>query len=74
MTAPSTDRDSHPLRRFRAERNMSQEALARELGVSVLTVYRWEKGTMPRRKDWRRIREATGIDPSQFVEAIVGGP
>lgn len=63
------NRDNHPLRQFRKARGLSQEALARELGVSVLTVYRWERGSMPRRKDWRRIREATGINPEQFVGA-----
>ena len=63
------DRDKHPLRQFRKTKGLSQEDLARELGVSVLTVYRWEKGTMPRRKDWRRISEATGISPEQFAGA-----
>lgn len=63
------DRDNHPLRQFRKAKGLSQEALARELRVSVQTVYRWERGTMPHRKDWRRIREATGINPEQFVGA-----
>jgi len=62
-------RENHPLRQFRKSRGLSQEALARELGVSVLTVYRWEKGTMPRQKDWHRIREATGVNPEQFAGA-----
>ena len=63
------DRDNHPLRLFRLREGLSQEALARRLNVATITVYRWEKGTLPRRKDWRRIREATGINPEQFVEA-----
>ncbi|MCH5165503.1 MAG: helix-turn-helix transcriptional regulator [Clostridiales bacterium] len=29
---------------IRAKKNMSQEALARELGVSFATINRWEKG------------------------------
>ena len=63
------ERDTHPLRQFRKSKGLSQEALARQLNVSTITVYRWERGTMPRRKDWRRIREATGINPEQFVGA-----
>lgn len=30
--------------RIRAELNLSQEALARELGVSFATINRWERG------------------------------
>lgn len=39
---------SEKILKIRCELNMSQEALARELGVSFATINRWEKGhTIP---------------------------
>lgn len=39
---------SEKIIKIRCELNMSQEALARELGVSFATINRWEKGhTVP---------------------------
>lgn len=35
---------SHPLKTYRDERGLTQEALARELGVHSVTVSRWETG------------------------------
>ena len=35
---------SHPLRKFREDRRLTQEALGKELGVTGVTVWRWEKG------------------------------
>jgi len=35
---------SEKIIKIRCELNMSQEALARELGVSFATINRWEKG------------------------------
>lgn len=47
-----------------AQRGMSQEAAARELGVSVRTVSRWLAGaTEPRLRDLRRIRHLFGEVP-----------
>ena len=37
--------DKEAIRELRLKLRLSQEGLARKLGVSVLTVRRWEKGT-----------------------------
>jgi transcriptional regulator with XRE-family HTH domain len=43
---------------------MTQEAAARQLGVSVKTVSRWVGGaTQPRMRDLKRIREVFGEVP-----------
>jgi DNA-binding XRE family transcriptional regulator len=45
-------------------RRMSQEAMARVLGVSLKTVNRWVNGrTEPRMRELRRIQEAFGMAP-----------
>lgn len=47
-----------------SRRGMSQEAAARELGVSVRTVSRWVAGdTEPRLRELRRIRDVFGEIP-----------
>jgi transcriptional regulator with XRE-family HTH domain len=44
--------------------NMTQEAAARQLGVSVKTISRWVGGaTEPRMRDLRRIQEVFGALP-----------
>jgi hypothetical protein len=44
--------------------NMTQEAAARQLGVSVKTISRWVGGTTePRMRDLRRIQEVFGTLP-----------
>lgn len=44
--------------------NMTQEAAARQLGVSVKTISRWVGGaTEPRMRDLRRIQEVFGTLP-----------
>jgi DNA-binding XRE family transcriptional regulator len=51
---------SHALR----SQNMTQEAAARQLGVSVKTISRWVGGTTePRMRDLRRIQEVFGSLP-----------
>ena len=45
-------------------RRMSQEAMARLLGVSLKTVNRWVNGrTEPRMRELRRIQDAFGVAP-----------
>lgn len=58
----------HPLAQWRALNNVTQEALAGELGVTSTTVYRWEhKRRAPRRKDLEKIAEHTGLSASQIL-------
>ncbi len=52
------------MQRMLANRNLTQEAVARELGVSVRTVSRWICGnTEPRLRDLRRIQAMFGEVP-----------
>lgn len=52
----------HPLVKYRAEKRLTQEALATELGVTPTTVWRWEHDKRtPRRKDANEISRITGI-------------
>jgi transcriptional regulator with XRE-family HTH domain len=54
---------SSRLRQFRQDRELSQEALARLIGVSVRTVVRWEQGhSEPSALAAQRIEELLG-DP-----------
>jgi transcriptional regulator with XRE-family HTH domain len=54
--------NNHPLARYRREHGLTQAALASELGVWPLTVWRWENGERtPRPKDAKRISEKLGI-------------
>lgn len=53
---------NHPLKNYRLRRGVTQDALAKELGVSSITVSRWETGA--RRVDpalLTAIAEKTGI-------------
>lgn len=50
--------DKEAIKELRHKLGLSQEGLARKLGVSVLTVRRWEKGTFkPSALALRRIEE-----------------
>jgi len=52
----------HPLKQYRADHKLTQLALAELLGVSKVTICRWEKGKRhPQRGDLPRIAERTGI-------------
>jgi len=64
---PKQKPDAHPLRRYREDEGLSQGALAKKLGVSAQTIHRWEKGErIPRRGQWSKITEQTGIRPPEF--------
>lgn len=57
----------HPLRRYREKEGLSQEALAERLGVTGMTVYRWEAGKrLPREKHWPKIKAVTNITPIEM--------
>jgi transcriptional regulator with XRE-family HTH domain len=61
--------NNHPLARYRREHGLTQAALASELGVWPLTVWRWENGERtPRPKDAKRISEKTGISLGDLYE------
>ncbi len=63
----------HPLRSFREKLKISQDDLARLLGVKPISISRWERGTrVPARRLWPTIKEKTGIQPAQFVEFTRG--
>jgi transcriptional regulator with XRE-family HTH domain len=62
--------NNHPLASYRANRKITQEALAKELAVAPLTVWRWENGKRtPRPKDAKRISSHTGISVGALIEA-----
>lgn len=64
--------EHHPLRRYRDGRNLTQEALAKELGVTPVTVSRWETGT--RKVDLPlvpKVAEVTGIPPRELRPDLV---
>src|SRR4029450_4015361 len=53
---------------------LSQEAAARQLGVSVKTVSRWVGGeTEPRLRELRRIHEVVGEAPLGYDAGLAGG-
>lgn len=65
------DEPKHPLAKFRKDRSWSQEVLATHLGVTAMTVSRWERGEyMPRRKDWQRIADVTGIQYTELLPHV----
>jgi transcriptional regulator with XRE-family HTH domain len=59
---------SHPLKKYRAERGITQAELAGELNVWPLTVSRWERGERtPRPKDAMRVSVHTGIPVGDLI-------
>lgn len=59
---------NNPLRIWRDNKKLSQEALAKLIGVRTMTVSRWERGNhLPNKKHWSKIEEATGIAASELV-------
>lgn len=53
---------NHPLRRYRESNGYTQTALAKELGVSSITVSRWETGARKIDADLLpKIAEKTGL-------------
>lgn len=58
---------NHPLRTYRTGRDLTQDALAKELGVSSITVSRWETGARKIDTDLlSEISTKTGIPKRQL--------
>lgn len=65
---------THPLRTYRQKRKLRQAELAAQLGVTGMTVSRWERGVrMPKPSDWPRITEVTKVTPAQLAEFVSSG-
>lgn len=57
----------HPLKTYRTGRDLTQDALAKELGVSSITISRWETGARKIDTDLlSEISEKTGIPKRQL--------
>jgi transcriptional regulator with XRE-family HTH domain len=58
----------HPLKRYRERRQLSQDELAKLLGVTKATISRWESGLRaPRRRDIPQLAAKTGLTPSELL-------
>lgn len=63
--------EKHPLKAWRDDHGLSQEAAAEKLHVKPMTITRWERGShLPNKKHWPKIEEATGIAPSVLVDHV----
>lgn len=62
----------HPIKTYRAGRKLSQQALADQLGVSRLTILRWENRQRPIDPDLvPRVAKKTGIPARELRPDIV---
>lgn len=61
-----------PIRQWRNANNVTLAALAEQIGVIVVTVWRWEHGRLPDRAYWARIEAVTGITAAQLVNHYAG--
>lgn len=71
MPERTQDKDSkglaRRLRSLRAARGLTVQALADEVGVSKVTIWKWERGaSRPRRRMVASIARALGVDPSEL--------
>ncbi len=61
------------LRAWRRRRFLTQQALAERLGVSYMSVQRWELGhSLPRPAHQSALVEALGLSPDEFFAALEG--
>ncbi len=62
------------LRTWRRQRFLTQQGLAELLGVSYMTVQRWELGqASPRLAHQKKLIEALGITPAELFSAMESG-
>lgn len=56
------------IRRARTNAGLTQEQLARQIGVASMTVSRWERGKHePLAHQWREISQATGVPLEELL-------
>jgi transcriptional regulator with XRE-family HTH domain len=61
--------NDHPISKYRKRHGISRSELGDKIGVTDVTVGRWETGTRSVRKaHLRKIEEITGIRPSTILE------
>ena len=51
----------HPLKTYREDKGLTQEALADQIGVTRATINRWENGRRPGVSDAERVAGITSI-------------
>ena len=62
------------VREWRRRRFLTQQGLADKLGVSYMTVQRWELGqSLPRAAHQQRLMEALGLTPDELFAALDEG-
>lgn len=60
----------HPIAIYREKEGLTQSAFGNLVGVTDMTVSRWERGEiLPRRKYWPKLVELTGRPIAAFIEA-----
>lgn len=58
----------HPLKKFRAEHELTQEQLGEWFGVDGMTVSRWERGEcLPQSRFWAPISDKTGVSMDSIL-------
>lgn len=62
----------HPIERYRRANGWTQDELAQRTEVSVYTVRAWEKGSMPRAANLRKLALLFEVDLIRLVDAIIG--
>ncbi len=63
-----------PIRQWRNDHDVTLAALAAQLGVQIITVWRWERGRLPGRAFWPKIEAVTGITAAELVTHYTGVP
>ena len=60
----------HIIARCRRELGLSRPAFGERVGVTGMTVYRWERGeSLPRRKHWQKLEDETGRPIQEILAA-----
>lgn len=63
-----TEKPMSKLRELRMRRNMSQEEMAKALGVPQQNVSRWETGKLPRYEKCREIAKLLGVTMEELAD------